>query len=139
HATLSDVSIGFSKSSGAMIYATCESGVFLSSDGGSSWVSSSLPGVGAQVRAIATSLRHPESAYVSYSHLQLDGETWMGVARTKDSGRHWLLVWKESKAPAANIHDDWIAKQIGVEWGENPLELGVAEQNPELCYGTDFG
>jgi photosystem II stability/assembly factor-like uncharacterized protein len=139
HATLSDVSIGFSKSSGAMIYATSESGVFLSSDGGSSWVSSSLPGVGAQVRAIATSLRHPESAYVSYSHLQLDGETWMGVARTKDSGRHWLLVWKESKAPAANIHDDWIAKQIGVEWGENPLELGVAEQNPELCYGTDFG
>jgi len=136
--TFSDVSIGFSKN-GAMIYATSESGVHLSSDGGNSWTSSPLPGAGAKVRAIATSLHHPESAYVSYGHLQLDGKTWMGVARTKDSGQHWALVWKENKTPAPNIHDNWIAKQIGVEWGENPLELGVAEQDPELCYGTDFG
>ncbi len=85
--TFTDVSAGFSKTTGAMIYATSEAGVFLSSDGGSSWTASPLPGVGAQVRAIATSLNHPESAYVSYSHLQLDGETWMGVARTQDSGR----------------------------------------------------
>ena len=136
--TFSDVSIGFSKN-GAMIYATSEAGIHLSSDGGKSWRSSPLPGVGAKVRAIATSLHHPESAYVSYNHLQLDGKTWMGVARTKDSGQHWSLAWKEDKTSAANIHDNWIAKEIGVEWGENPLELGVAEQDPELCYGTDFG
>ena len=136
--TFSDVSIGFSKN-GAMIYATSESGIHLSSDGGNTWISSPLPGTGAKVRAIATSLHHPESAYVSYSHLRLDGKTWMGVARTKDGARHWSLVWKEDKTSAANIHDNWIAKQIGVEWGENPLELGVAEQDAELCYGTDFG
>jgi len=136
--TFSDVSIGFSKN-GAMIYATSEAGIHLSSDGGKSWRSSPLPGVGAKVRAIATSLHHPESAYVSYNHLQLDGKTWMGVARTKDRGQHWSLAWKEDKTSAANIHDNWIAKEIGVEWGENPLELGVAEQDPELCYGTDFG
>ena len=134
-----DVSVGFSKSTRATIYATSESGVFISSDGGSSWEATPLPGVGAQVRAIATSLNHPDSAYVSYSHLQLDGHTWMGVARTKDSGRNWSLVWKEDKTSAANIHDNWIANQIGVSWGENPLGLGVAEQDPELCYGTDFG
>ena len=28
---------------------------------------------------------------------------------------------------------------MGTEWGENPLELGVADQDPNLCYGTDLG
>jgi len=50
-----------------------------------------------------------------------------------------VLVWKEDKTASPNIHDAWISKQIGVEWGENPLELGVAEQDPDVCYGTDFG
>jgi photosystem II stability/assembly factor-like uncharacterized protein len=134
-----DVSAGFSAKQGALLYATSKAGVFLSRDRGASWIASRLPGNGAQVRAIATSLLHPESAYVSYSHLQLDGKTWMGVARTRDAGRTWSLAWKENKTSSPNIHDAWIAKQIGVEWGENPLELGVAEQDPELCYGTDFG
>ena len=134
-----DVSAGFSAKDGAVLYATSETGVFLSRDAGASWLTSPLPGKGAQVRAIATSLLHPESAYVSYSHLQLDGGIWMGVARTRDAGRTWSLVWKEGKASSPNVHDAWISQQLGVDWGENPLELGVAEQNPELCYGTDFG
>jgi hypothetical protein len=25
------------------------------------------------------------------------------------------------------------------DWGESPLALGVADQDPDLCYGTDFG
>jgi photosystem II stability/assembly factor-like uncharacterized protein len=134
-----DVSAGFAEREGAMIYAVSKAGVYLSHDAGASWSRSTLPGSGAQVRAVATSLLHPESAYVSYSHLQLGGKMWMGVARTRDSGRTWTLAWKEDKTSSPNIHDAWIAKDIGVEWGENPLELGVADQNPELCYGTDFG
>jgi photosystem II stability/assembly factor-like uncharacterized protein len=134
-----DTSVGFAPKQGAILYATTQSGIYLSRDGGASWLPSFLPGKGAQVRAIASSLLHPDSAYVSYSHLQLEGKTWMGVARTRDAGHTWSLVWKEDKTSSPNIHDDWISKQIGVEWGENPLELGVAEQDPELCYGTDFG
>jgi photosystem II stability/assembly factor-like uncharacterized protein len=134
-----DVSAGFSATQGIALYATSTAGIFLSRDGGASWLSSTLPGSGARVRAIATSLNHPESAYVSYSHLLLDGKTWMGVARTRDGGHTWSLVWKEDKTSSSNVHDAWISKQIGVNWGENPLELGVAEQNPDLCYGTDFG
>src|SRR5665213_2026946 len=122
-----------------MLYATSETGIFLSRDGGASWLSSPLSGSGAKVRAIATSLHHPESAYVSYSHLQLDGDTWMGVARTRDSGHTWSLVWKEGKTAAPNIHDAWISKEISVEWAENPLGIGVADQDPDLCLGTDFG
>jgi photosystem II stability/assembly factor-like uncharacterized protein len=134
-----DISAGFSGSQGSVIYASSEAGIFLSRNGGVSWISSPLRGSGAKVRAVAASLNHPESAYVSYSHLQLDGKTWMGVARTRDAGRSWSLVWKEDKTASPNIHDAWISKQMGVTWGENPLELGVAEQDPDLCYGTDFG
>jgi photosystem II stability/assembly factor-like uncharacterized protein len=137
--SFNDISAGFSGAQEITLYASSDAGIFLSRDGGSSWVSSPLPGSGAKVRAIAASLNHSESVYVSYSHLQLDGKTWMGVARTRDSGRSWSLVWKEDKTAAANIHDAWISEQLGTEWGENPLELGVAEQNPELAYGTDFG
>jgi photosystem II stability/assembly factor-like uncharacterized protein len=136
--TFTDISAGFSRTQGIMLYASSDAGIFLSKDGGASWASAQLPGSGAKVRAIATSLNHPESAYASYSQLQLDGKTWMGVARTRDGGRTWTLGWKEDKTASPNIHDAWVS-QISVDWGENPLELGVAEQNPELCYGTDFG
>ncbi|MEO6910255.1 MAG: hypothetical protein ABI158_04960 [Edaphobacter sp.] len=134
-----DVSAGFSATHGVVLYAASDAGIFLSRDGGASWAASALPGSGARVRAIATSLKHPESAYASYSHLQLDGQTWMGVARTRDGGRTWSLVWKEDKTPAPNVHDAWLSQELGVDWGENPLGIGVADQDAELAYGTDFG
>lgn len=143
-----DISAGFSGTQrhGMMLYATSAAGVFLSHDGGASWVSSALPGKGATVRAIATSLHHPEIAYVSYSNLNsanwiasLNRTNWLGVAKTIDSGRTWNLVWKEDVTPASNVHDAWITAQMGTDWGENPLELGVADQDPGLCFGTDLG
>jgi len=134
-----DVSAGFSAKRGMMLYASSDAGIFLSKDGGASWDPAVLPGSGAKFRAIATSLHHPESAYASYSHLQLDGKIWMGVARTRDSGRTWNLVWKEGKTSSPNIHDAWLSQEYGPEWGENPLGLGVADQDAELAYGTDFG
>jgi photosystem II stability/assembly factor-like uncharacterized protein len=135
-----DISAGFSLAKGVTFYATSDAGIFLSRDGGVSWNSSSLPGSGAQIRAVATSLNHPESAYASYSHLQLNGKVWIGVARTRNGGRTWTLVWKEDTTTSSpNVHDAWISQQLGVNWGENPLGLGVADQDPELCYGTDFG
>ena len=45
------------------------------------WRGCVLPGSGAKVRAVATSLHHPDTAYVSYSDLRLDGKTWLGVAK----------------------------------------------------------
>jgi photosystem II stability/assembly factor-like uncharacterized protein len=134
-----DVSAGFSSPHGVQLYAASGEGAYVSNDGGATWAASSLPGKGAQVRAIATSLEHPECAYASYSHLRLDGRSWMGVARTRDAGIHWTLVWQEETKVAPNLHDAWIAEQFGPDWGENPLELGVAPQDPNLVYGTDFG
>ena len=124
---------------GELIYAVSNTGAWISRDAGTTWSETTLPGSGAVGRAVAASAGHPETAYISYNHLKLDGQSWNGVARTRDAGRTWSLVWKESNTAALNIHDAWIAPALGPGWGENPLALGVADQDPNLCIGTDFG
>jgi photosystem II stability/assembly factor-like uncharacterized protein len=134
-----DVSLGFAQGASPTIYMTSENGAFVSTDGGANFKAAALPGTGAKVRAIATSLHHPEIAYVSYSDLVLEGNSWMGVAKTSNAGRDWQLVWKESSEAADNVHDDWITPRFGVTWGENPLNITVADQDPNLSYATDLG
>ena len=134
-----DISLGFGSGPQPTIYATSEQGTFVSPDGGLTWHKCDLPGSGAKVRAVATSLRHPETAYVSYDHLTLDGKSWIGVAKTTNSGSDWQLVWKESEAAANNVHDAWITERFGPGWAENPLNLTAADQDANLCYGTDLG
>ncbi|HZP17959.1 MAG TPA: hypothetical protein VFB00_08345 [Terriglobales bacterium] len=135
----SDISAGFGAGRNPVIYAVSGKNIFVSNDGGNSWQHASLPGSDAAVRAVATSLRHGNVAYVSYSDLSLDGEKWLGVAKTEDAGKSWKLVWKEARQAAPNVHDAWVTARFGVSWGENPLALGVADQNPGLAYGTDLG
>ena len=138
-ASTKDVSLGFGSGAQPTIYATSEQGPFVSTDGAATWRKTELPGTGSKVRAIATSLHHPETAYVSYDHLALDGQAWMGVAKTTNSGGDWQLVWKDSEVAAKNIHDAWITERFGPGWGENPLNLTVADQDANLSYGTDLG
>ncbi len=59
------------------------------------------------------------------------GKTWMGVAKTTNTGHDWQLVWKESTDAASNVHDAWITPRFGITWGENPLNITVADQDPE--------
>lgn len=138
-APATDISVGFGSGTQPTIYLTSEQGAFVSTDGGHAWQKCALPGSGAKVRAIATSLHHPETAYVSYSALALEGKTWMGVAKSTNSGTDWHLVWKESSGAAENVHDNWITEHFGIGWGENPLNITVADQDPNLSYGTDLG
>jgi len=138
-AGVTNVSLGFGSSAQPTIYVASEQGPFVSTDGGANWKKSPLPGSGAKVRAIATSLQHSEVAYVSYERLSLDGESWLGVAKTSNSGASWDLVWKEADVAAKNVHDAWITERFGPTWGENPLNMTVADQDPNLAYGTDLG
>ncbi len=141
--TFTDSSAGFSAEGKVFLYVIGDESAFVSDDEGASWKKVSLAGAGEKIRAVATSLHHPETAYVSYRQLQQDGVKWMGVAKTTDAGNTWKLVWKEdsnkSAKPAPNVHDAWITERFGSDWGENPLALGVADQDANLSYGTDLG
>jgi photosystem II stability/assembly factor-like uncharacterized protein len=139
-AAILDSSLGFVSQGGKPVaYAITRSGLFVSEDGCATWNATTLPGTGARFVAVATSLHHPDVAYVSYHRLQMGVNTWFGVARSADRGHTWQLVWQEDQEPAANIQDAWVTERFGPGWGENPLGLGVAPNDPDLCYGTDYG
>jgi photosystem II stability/assembly factor-like uncharacterized protein len=141
--TFTDISAGFRKDGKALIYVIGDESAFASADEGTSWRKASLGQGGGKMRAIATSLHNPDTAYVSYRELEQDGIKWLGVAKTTDAGRNWQPIWKEDSNPAAkpatNIHDAWITERFGSDWGENPLALAVAEQDANISYGTDLG
>lgn len=136
-----DLSAGFPQGGGTLIvYGITESGAYVSPDGGATWLTLALPGSAPRLRAVATSLHAPDVAYLSYTNLRLSDTRYFGVARTADRGRNWDLVWKETaRRSAPNIHDAWISERFGPGWPENPLSLGVAPDNPDLCFGSDFG
>lgn len=136
-------SAGFTVEGQAILYVIGDESAFVSDDEGASWKKVNLAGAGEKVRAVATSLHNPATAYLSYRQLNEGGVKWMGVAKTTDAGKTWKLVWKEDSnlaaKPAPNVHDAWITPRFGSDWGENPLALGVAEQDTNLAYGTDLG
>ena len=138
-----DVSAGFSADGKAIFYAIGDESAFVSDDEGKNWQKAALGAGSTKVRAIATSLRNPEVAYLSYRDLQEGGVKYMGVAKTTDGGKTWKPAWKEEIAvtgkPAGNVKDAWVTERFGSDWGENPLALTVAEQDPNVSYGTDLG
>jgi hypothetical protein len=140
---LADLSMGFTPQGRPIFYVVGDQAAFVSAGEEGTWGKVDLGSGSAKIRAIATSLEHPEIAYLSYRELDQDGIKWMGVAKTADAGQTWKLVWKEdsssSAKPAANVHDAWITERFGSDWGENPLALGVADQDANLCYATDLG
>lgn len=138
-----DVSAGFSADGKAILYAIGEESAFVSDDEGKNWRKVALGAGAIKTRAIATSSRIPDVAYVSYRGLEEGGVKYMGVAKTTDAGKTWKPVWKEEIAltpkPGANVRDAWVTERFGSDWGENPLALTVADQDPNVSYGTDLG
>jgi photosystem II stability/assembly factor-like uncharacterized protein len=137
------ISAGFRADGKALLYVIGDESAFVSDDEGAHWRKVTVGSSGGKMRAIATSVRNPDTAYVSYRDLEQDGLKYMGVAKTNDGGQHWQPVWKEDSNmagnPGANIRDAWITERFGSDWGENPLDLTVADQDPDLAYGTDLG
>ncbi|MGC8792474.1 MAG: hypothetical protein ACP5U2_03680 [Bryobacteraceae bacterium] len=120
-----------------VIYGVAGRSLWVSEDGGASWRQTGLNG--AQLLAVATSARHPDRVYLSYSGLPEGGANWFGVARSDDRGRNWRLVWKESNRTPDNIQEAWLSERFGPGWAGPPFNLGVAPGDPDVCYGTDYG
>jgi photosystem II stability/assembly factor-like uncharacterized protein len=137
-ASFTDASAGFpGEGQPLIVYGLTASALWISEDGGASWRQTGLNG--AQLRAVATSLNHPDRVYLSYSGLREGGATWFGVARSDDRGRNWRLVWKESNRTADNIREAWLSERFGPGWAGPPFNLGVAPKDPDVSYGTDYG
>ncbi len=129
------------------------SGIFISTDAGKSWenrqeglVSKAETGTELpEWRAIATCQNHPEVIYVSYANLNINEDTtYIGVAKSEDYGETWELVWKDNvglsgQQVGSNFISGWLNERFGPGWGENPFAIGVAPNNPDICFTTDFG
>jgi photosystem II stability/assembly factor-like uncharacterized protein len=141
---ITDISAGFTTDAKPILYTISDETVAsVSDDLGVTWRKVEVGKGNVKLRAIATSLLHPETAYVSYRDLEDAGVRYMGVAKTTDTGHTWSLVWKEDikkvGADGANVHDAWISEKFGSDWAENPLTLSVANQDANLVYATDLG
>jgi photosystem II stability/assembly factor-like uncharacterized protein len=140
---LTDVSAGFSADGKSVLYVIADESAFVTREAGREWQRIRLGPSAAKMRAIATSLHNPDTAYLSYAELQEGGKKWLGVAKTTDAGRTWKAVWKEESSAGAksgpNVHDAWITQRFGPDWPENPLMIGVADQDANISYTTDFG
>ncbi|MFB3829601.1 MAG: WD40/YVTN/BNR-like repeat-containing protein [Bryobacteraceae bacterium] len=109
----------------AVFYGISPNGVHVSEDAGATWRKADFPH---RAEAIATSLEHPATVYVSHG-----GKEAFGVAKSTDTGRTWQLTWKN------NVRDFWLSDRFGLGWGSNPINLGVAPTDPNLCYATNYG
>ena len=136
------VSAGFPEKGGKLVvYMIVAGKLHISDDGGEHWRESPLPAAASPfvVSAVATSLGHPEVAYVSYNNHRRGKDALFGTAVTTDRGHSWKLAWKESTTNAPNIQGSWLSKDFGPGWGGNPIQLGVAPTDPKLCFGGDYG
>ncbi|MFD2101476.1 WD40/YVTN/BNR-like repeat-containing protein [Flagellimonas iocasae] len=125
------------------------SNIYMTNNGGESWSQIDIPlqafkmdgAKDMEYRSIATSYYHPENIYVSYANLKISQDsTAIGVAKSSDYGKTWELVWKDvNNTPTPNIDQGWLNERFGPGWGENPFHMAVADDDPNLCYTTDFG
>ncbi|WP_161992004.1 VPS10 domain-containing protein [Flagellimonas algicola] len=126
-----------------------DSKIYVTRNGGRSWRQVDFPlgklklegAEDMEYRDIAVSYYHPENIYLSYSNLKFSQDSIaIGVARSKNYGETWELVWKDiNQTPTENMDRGWLNERFGPTWGENPFHLSVSDNDPELCFGTDFG
>ncbi len=134
-----DVSAGLADDGALVVYAITGAAAYVSEDGGASWRRLEAAPAAQSLPAVATSLHHPETAYLSFSGLRLADGTYFGVAKTADRGRTFELVRKDVTKGAPNVEDAWLTEAFGSGWGGAPFSLGVAPNDPAVCYGTDSG
>jgi len=130
-----DMSAGFAPNGQLVVYGHTATAIYVSPDGGQTWRESKMDS-SARFVTIATAEHQPTVAYVSFRL----ADKYFGVAKTTDHGATWQPVLRESSQETApNLRDNWITARFGPDWGEHPLGLGVAPNDPDICFSTDLG
>jgi photosystem II stability/assembly factor-like uncharacterized protein len=123
-------------------------GIMASYDAGATWhglndglLKLAAKGTFPGFSAIGISARHAEVLYVAFNqlHVPSDNKQYFGVMKTSNGGVTWTMVRKESGTMAENVRHDWIASQWGPDWADEPLSIGVDDNNPDLVFTGDLG
>jgi photosystem II stability/assembly factor-like uncharacterized protein len=128
-------------------------GIFSSSDGGVHWINinanllKDLPaGALPTVRTVSVCENHPEIAYLSMTTYPKEGpdegiRIRFEIYKTVNSGESWNTVYSanSNEVLTHNFNDSWLNRNYGPGWGGDILTMGVAPNNPDICYATDYG
>ncbi|WP_058189321.1 exo-alpha-sialidase [Terracidiphilus gabretensis] len=121
--------------------------VHLTKDAGLHWqtFTPALQQTSGSFGAIATSVQHPETAYIGFKSLRLgagDENLFNGIAKTTDGGQTWKVVFKEATHSADNLEGTWVEQRAAQKnqniWFDSPYSLGVAPASPDVVYATDL-
>jgi len=128
-------------------------GVFRSDDGGDNWINingnllKNVPaGVTPTIRTLSVCENHPEVIYLSMTTLPKEGpdvniNVRYEIYKSINSGESWKPVYSanSNEVLSHNFNDSWLNKNYGPGWGGDILTMGVAPNNPDICYATDYG
>ena len=127
-------------------------GIFKSTDNGESWQGASgnlLKNASAGRVPVFISMgvckNKPDIVYLSVITPAVGPDAGYKVRyeiyKTRNSGDHWEPVYSANSKEvlSRNFNDSWLNKDYGPGWGGDVLTLGVAPNNPDICYATDYG
>jgi photosystem II stability/assembly factor-like uncharacterized protein len=128
-------------------------GVFRSEDGGVNWIDITgkllkdlPPEVIPTIRTVSACGKHPEVIYLSMTTLPKEGpdiniKVRYEIYKSINSGESWKIAYSanSNEVLTHNFNDSWLNKNYGPGWGGDILTMGVAPNNPDICYATDYG
>jgi photosystem II stability/assembly factor-like uncharacterized protein len=129
-------------------------GMYISNDLGRNWTSANK-GLLKEVpknmvpsfrRGLAVCESQADVAYISTinpkRNAQGDVEMIYCIFKTINGGEQWNPVLLSSTPGGyitENFEGSWMEEKFDPGWGGSPIDLGVAPQNPDVCYAGDNG
>ena len=97
-------------------------------------------------QGLAVCESQPEIAYISVTNPKADSEgkpvDIFSIFKTVNGGESWEAVLLSSTPDGYitnNFKGSWMEKSYDPGWGGAPIDLGVAPNNPDVCYAGDNG
>jgi photosystem II stability/assembly factor-like uncharacterized protein len=131
-----------------------DGGMFVSNNLGESWtpVNNGLQNTVAEGRVpgfrkgLAVCETQPEVAYISVISPETNNNGKIDqifcIYKTINGGKNWEAVLRSSTPGGYltnNFTGSWMEKSYDPGWGGAPIDLGVAPNNPDICYAGDNG
>ncbi len=127
-------------------------GLFRSSDGGEEWEDANgnlridvQGGIFPDFMCMGVCGKSAEVVYLSVytpaNGLDQAEKVRYEIYKSLDSGNTWKPVYSANakEVLSGNFNDSWLNREYGPGWGGDVLTLGVAPENPDICYATDYG